>query len=415
MIFDYKRPWLYDKQLQAIFDIVDFRGESARYGLVEASTKAGKTTACLIWLFEQAYIGGEPGRNYWWVAPVFKQAEMAFERMKLALPKTLYDANNSDKVITLLSGAKIWFKSAEKPDNLYGDDVYAAVMDEASRCREESFHAVRSTLTATRGPFRAIGNVKGRKNWFFAMCRQAEAGAPNMAYSKLTAVDAVAAGVLEQEEIDDARNRLPDHVFKELYLAEPSADGGNPFGLAAIRAAVRPLSTKPPAAWGWDVAKSIDWTVGVGLDADGATCRLERWQHVPWPETIERMKKLTGRSPALVDSTGVGDPVLELVQQELGSNFEGYKFTSLSKQSLMEGLAVAIQSRTIGFPMEPHHSSPADVGPIVFELELFEYEYTRTGVRYSAPEGYHDDVVCALALANKCRGERRGLEVWSRL
>jgi hypothetical protein len=38
------------------------------------------------------------------------------------------------------------------------------------------------------------------------------------------------------------------------------------------------------------------------------------------------------------------------------------------------------------------------------ELETFEYEYTRTGVRYSAPEGLHDDCVCALALAVHKRG-----------
>jgi len=33
------------------------------------------------------------------------------------------------------------------------------------------------------------------------------------------------------------------------------------------------------------------------------------------------------------------------------------------------------------------------------ECEAFEYVYTRTGVRYSGPEGMHDDGVCALALA----------------
>ena len=32
-------------------------------------------------------------------------------------------------------------------------------------------------------------------------------------------------------------------------------------------------------------------------------------------------------------------------------------------------------------------------------MESFEYEQTRTGVRYSAPEGLHDDCVVALALA----------------
>jgi hypothetical protein len=35
----------------------------------------------------------------------------------------------------------------------------------------------------------------------------------------------------------------------------------------------------------------------------------------------------------------------------------------------------------------------------VRELESFGSGYTRTGVRYSAPEGLDDDCVCALALA----------------
>jgi hypothetical protein len=40
---------------------------------------------------------------------------------------------------------------------------------------------------------------------------------------------------------------------------------------------------------------------------------------------------------------------------------------------------------------------------MVQELEQFEYELTRTGVRYSAPTGYFDDCVCALSLASMCR------------
>lgn len=75
--------------------------------------------------------------------------------------------------------------------------------------------------------------------------------------------------------------------------------------------------------------------------------------------------------------------------QATGGDFEGFKFSASSKQQLMEGLAVAIQHRQVRFPD----------GPIVAELEAFGYEYSRTGVHYSAPEGQHDDCVCALALA----------------
>jgi hypothetical protein len=36
-------------------------------------------------------------------------------------------------------------QSADNPDTLYGEDVHAAVIDEASRMKEDSFYAVRST------------------------------------------------------------------------------------------------------------------------------------------------------------------------------------------------------------------------------------------------------------------------------
>jgi hypothetical protein len=381
---NYKRPALYPKQLAAIFD-------EKRYSIIEASTKSGKTSGCVVWLGEQAF-AGSTGQNFWWVAPVSTQADIAFRRAVRSLPRNLITVNLTLKTITLVNGSVIWFKSGDHPDSLYGDDVHAVVLDEASRLKEESWHAVRSTLTATRGRLRIIGNVKGRKNWFYQLARKAEMGDEAMAYHRLVAADAIDAGVLREEEVEDARRLLPEHVFKELYLAEPSDDGGNPFGLAAISRCIRPLSGNKPVAWGWDLAKSVDYTVGIALDVEGTVCAFERFQ-MPWLDTLARIKRRTGSLiTAFIDSTGVGDPIVEALQKE-SSNYEGYKFTSPSKQMLMEGLAVAIQSREIGYPD----------GIIVKELEVFEYEYTRLGCRYTAPEGYHDDCVCALALAQMAR------------
>lgn len=384
----YHRPWLYEKQRDALF-------HGARYGLVEASTKAGKTVACLVWIGEKA-MQGKDGQNYWWVAPVYDQAKIAYRRMKRALPKELYHPNETELTLRLWNGTTIWFKSGEKPDNLYGEDVYAAVIDEASRVREESWHAVRSTLTATQGPVRIIGNVKGRRNWAYKMARLAEAGERGMHYAKLTAYDAVQAGVLKAEEIEDARRTLPAAIFRELYEAEPSDDTGNPFGIQAIQACIKPLSQAQAIGWGWDLAKSVDWTVGIALDHDMRVCQFRRFQS-PWADTYDRIVGATGMVSALVDSTGVGDPIVEALQKGR-PNFEGYKFTAQSKQQLLEGLSVAIQKQEVSFPD----------GPIVNELEAFEYEYTRLGVRYEAPEGMHDDCVVSLALSVKASGPRMG-------
>lgn len=385
--FEYVRPWTYPKQTEAIFC-------PERYGLIEASTKTGKTAGCILWLYEEALRNGAPGRNFWWVAPVSAQALIAFRRMKRGLDPALYDKNETERTITLFNGAVIHFKSADNPDSLYGEDVFGAVIDEASRVKDTAWFAVRSTLTATRGRIRIIGNVKGRKNWFYMLCRRAESGDASMKFTKLTAYDAVQGGILDAAEVEDAKRQLPEQVFNELYLAIPSDDGGNPFGLGHVNRCIKPLSKLAPKCWGWDLAKSVDYTVGIALDVNGDVCRVIRFQK-PWRETKAAIRVAVGNKPALVDSTGVGDPILEDLQREgtekPRENFEGFKFSSTSKQQLMEGLQAAIQQQEIGYPD----------GVIVAELSEFEYVYTRTGVKYSAPSGFHDDCVMALALARK--------------
>ena len=114
-------------------------------------------------------------------------------------------------------------------------------------------------------------------------------------------------------------------------------------------------------------------------------------------ETFTTIRDATGSVPALIDSTGVGDPVVERLQRLDDRSVEGFHFSATSKQQLMEGLAMAIQAGTVRFPE----------GPLVAELEAFDYAYTRTGVHYAAPEGLHDDCVVALALAWEAYRRRR--------
>ena len=309
--------------------------------------------------------------------------------------KDFFISNESKLTLILPNGARIEFKSGEKPDNLYGDDVYAAVVDEASRMREESWYALRSTLTATKGKCKLIGNVKGKKNWFYKLGERARLGEADYKFFKITAYDAAKEGILDVEEIEQAKRDLPEFVFKELYLAEPGDDNSNPFGLDNIRKCYAPLSNGTPIAFGIDLAKYTDWTVITGLDKDNKVCFTDRFQH-DWQQTKQRIIQVVGRTPAHIDATGIGDPIVEDLQRIL-PNIKGFKYTSQSKQQLMEGLVMEIQQHTIFFPEEPYG----------FELENFEYEYTRTGVKYSAPSGMHDDAVNSIALANDCKKHNR--------
>ena len=379
----YIRPQLTDYQLS----ILDSK---ARYTVTEAATKTGKTASHVIWLLEEA-LKLKANQNVWWVAPVFSQSEIAFNRMRHQVTRRdLFKVNESKLQLTLPTGAVIQFKSAEKPDNLFGEDVFAAVFDEFTRAREESWFALRSTLTSTHGKCKFIGNVKGKKNWGYKMGQRAKNGEPDYEYHKITAYDAARYPELTGmtiQEIDQAKRDLPEYVFNELYLAEANDDAANPFGIDKIRMNVTVMSLDEPICFGVDLAKSTDWTVIIGLDKMGRVSYFERFQK-DWQQTQHRVIEVIGKKPAKIDSTGVGDPIVEEIQR-LCPRAEGIKFTNQSKQQLMEGLAVAIQKGDVRYPQ----------GMIVDELEQFEFHYSNFAVKYSAPQGVHDDCVCALALA----------------
>jgi len=398
----WQRPPLYPKQEAAIFD-------PARFVCIEASTKSGKTHGCIVWLLEQAVLHGGPGKTFYWIAPVTQQADTAWRRFKLAL-QPLYEhikIHEGIKVITLWNGSRLAFKSADNPDSLYSDDVYAVVVDEASRCKPETLPASISITTKTHGPVRYIGNVKGKSNFFYHISREAQKGKPEWSYHKITAYDAAEAGVLTYAAIEQAKNSgIPDYVFRELYLAEPSDLASNPFGLHNIAACVnlyRELkeanSLDPtPVTYGWDLGKNMDWTVGIGLNKDGHVTNIYRWQLEGWETTIQRIAQISGAYPTYIDSTGLGDPILDIIKSKGHDNVQGFKFSNQSKQQLIEGLVVGIQSQEMAIP------------PGILEAELQDFEYTvkpdRSGVEkvyYSAPSGFHDDCVMALALSNKAR------------
>lgn len=380
-------PPLYNAQREAFFN-------DARYAVTEAGTKCGKTCGAIVWQADQVMRDTIRG-NHWWVAPIYAQAAIAWRRAREMFGH-LCKPNESDLKLTFGNGSVWWFKSAENPDRLFGEDVFSVVFDEYTRARHDAWFALRSTVTATRGKVRFIGNVRGR-GWGYKMARRAEAGEPGWHYARITADDAVAAGVLTRGEIDDARRNLPDYVFRELYYCEPSDDGGNPFGLQHIAACVGELSGSAPAVWGIDLARKVDWTVCVGLDDRGCVAGFDRWQRLPWSETRRRALALCGSAPALVDATGVGDPVVEDMARE-APQIQPFTFTPKSKQQLMEGLVAAIQAREVTFPD----------GPIRIELEQFEYEQRGASWYYSAPDGMHDDCVMALALAVQCKRDRLG-------
>lgn len=383
-------PRLVGYQLDAFFCPADI-------AICEASTKAGKTVGAIVWQADKV-LRDTRKLNHWWVAPFHPQANIAYSRAKEMLKGIYARSNDTDKKLTFKNGAVWWFKSAEKPDTLYGEDVASVVGDEFTRMREAAHIALLSTVTATEGQIRYIGNVKGR-NWGYHIARKAEQGAPGMHYSRITADDAIAAGVINKERVDLIRGQMPHRAFRELYYCEPDDDAGNPFGMEAISDCLTERSEDETAVYGVDLGRSIDSTVVTGLDAGGNWTEAYRFQG-EWPEQKRRIASIIGDKDALIDETGLGSPIVSDLKL-MCPRVQGFTFTAKSKQNLMERLQAGVQDRAVGIPNgEGFKEWPS-------EMRSFEYKITRTQVLYAAPEGtgMHDDCVCSLALAYWALGE----------
>ena len=347
--------------------------------MANCGRRFGKSKMAVNLLCEPALEGKPAG----YFTPTYKLLEGTFNEC-LSTLSPIITKKHDNQFIQLATGGVIEFWSLDNPQAGRSRKYKTIIVDEAAFCKNlwgAWTESIRPTLTDYKGDAWFLSTPKG-KNDFFKLFMRGQSGEPNWMSWKMTTYDNP---YIDPEEIDDAKRDLPLIAFNQEYLAEFADNAANPFGGQYINQCTYPLSDLPPVCFGVDVAKYHDWTVIIGLDRNASVCYFERFQ-MDWKQTITHIKNLPP-APVCIDSTGTGDPIAEEVAR--ARNTEAYKFTSISKQQLMEGLATGIQQRKITFPE----------GHIKDELENFEYEYTRTGVRYSAPQGLHDDCVCALALA----------------
>jgi hypothetical protein len=355
----------------------------ARFKVVMCGRRWGKSAYGIRWLCDAAIAGERCG----WFAPNYKYAGDAWRELVTRLAPITESKNEQDRRIELKTGGIVEVWTLDSPDPARGRKYHRVVIDEAGIVRDllDLWQAaIRPTLVDFGGKAVILGTPKGRRHGFMTLFQRGESEDAEWQSFRASTLDNP---YIPPEEVQAARHELPPEVFRQEFEGIPTDDGANPFGLEAIRASVAPLSEQRPVVFGVDLARSLDFTVVIGLDAWGHVCHVERWQ-APWADTKRKIAEMLQDTPAIVDATGVGDAIVADLQEQ-GLNVSPHVFTAPSKLRLMQRLVAAFQAQFLKIPD----------GWLIRELESFEFTYTATGVRYEAPKGYHDDGVMALGLA----------------
>ncbi len=200
---------------------------------------------------------------------------------------------------------------------------------------------------------------------------------------------------LSRDYLAEERARKPSDVFAQEYEALFIPPEGSVFrGVndAIDKGEKGPRMGDGPYWLGLDIARTVDWNVITVTDNSGRQCYFDRFQKTTWEVAIHRAVDVAAKYDAriLIDSTGVGDPIFEQVRK-LYAKVEGYKFTSGSKEDLIDNLVLLLergQLRLLDLEIQKN------------ELLSYRYEVTPSGYRkMNAPEGMHDDTVIGLALS----------------
>lgn len=381
-------------------DVLD---SNARYRVVAAGRRSGKTILAAVETVKRACHGGSSWRGYW-VGAEHHHADTAYRLVEEALPTRLVASKKQSppRSIELVSGATIEFHTAGG-GALVSIGLDWVVCDESAKdFPERSWtQELRPALSDKQGDAMFISTPQGR-GWFFERYQRGQS--PDFPDWQSWSWPTYQNPHVEDSEVDDAKDGMPERIWRQEYLADFVSESGGVFEHLDDRlfTASYPLPVPPaapPFATGVDFARHQDYRVAITLDSTGHVVHFDREQHEAWPQIQRAVETIADEYPGVVAVDASRDNKIVADLEHAGVNVEPVQFSPQRKQSLIENLITRIENGELTAP---------PIEQLRHELELFEYDVTPAGnVRYQAPGNYHDDCVDALSLAASVMGQGR--------
>lgn len=368
-----------------------------KYNIVKSSRQAGKSVFGLLMLINYSI---NNKNKCLWTSPTNAQALKAYREFSNALPNNIVKKrNDTRREVILLNGSFIEFKGVEKPDNIRGDNTDIFILDEFAFYKSSVWPILKpflltkpnatciiiSTPRGCSGDFWNLYNLGIEQNGRY---RSYEWNYKDNPYCDLL-------------EIDDAKKELPDAMFRQEYLGEFVRDGSSVFNNIELCANVTQFSY-PDANLtyynGNDLAKQKDFTVSTTMNNKGEVSNIYRANRMDWNQIVDGVvKQLDLYKPKLsfFEVNGVGDPTFDFVRAKY-EMITPFVMNNQRKQNIVRELTQSFNLKNISIPTR-------DLMPSLHEqLNAFTFTYSqeRRQIMYQAADGYHDDDVISLALAN---------------
>lgn len=212
--------------------------DKTRFKIVAAGRRCGKSRLCAITLIIEA-LRCPQGSAVLYVSPTMGQSRQIIWDLLLDLGRDVIQASHVNNLdITMINGAKIYVRGADRPDTLRGVSLTYAVLDEVADIKPEAWEQViRASLSDRRGRALFLGTPKGR-NWFHDLYKLGEEGNDQDWKSwHFTTADNP---LIDPSEIESAKKTLSSFAFKQEFMASFTNAGSDIFKEEWIKYGVEP-------------------------------------------------------------------------------------------------------------------------------------------------------------------------------
>jgi hypothetical protein len=364
---------------------------AAKRGILNCTRQWGKTTVSATKAVHRAYT--EAGSTIIVASPGARQSAEWMRKAAGMLRNLEIDpqTDGSNRIsLALPNGSRI-VGLPEMEAKVRGfSAVSMIVIDEASRVSDAMYHALLPMLSVSNGDLWMMSTPFGKRGFFYEMWQH---GAEKRHRVQVKATDCPR---ISAEFLEEQRGDMGREMFLQEHMCEFLGSGVNAFD--------RDL-----------VEKALDDEVDAVESCDGmlmvrAAARIPLG--TPYTQVVEKVRdvvrspRLRGKCTVVVDGSGVGEPVVEMMRRaDLGcalmaviitggsgtrSGAAGYRY--VSKFDLMTGLQLALEKEELRI-------APGMREAAALVKELVDVRVAANGAMGAEGRGQHDDLVMAVALA----------------
>lgn len=387
----------------------DFDNNVCRFFMLNWHRRARKSSLAINLLIKECV--AHPMTRYGYITSTYVAAKNIIWRdpnmIKSYLPMDqVKKINETELYVEFKNGSILSLHGADKPDSIAGVDFEGVVIDEWQLTKEDVWTKILRPIMAQHEKRWAmfIFTPKGKNHVHKMWC--ASKDREGWKRYELKASDS---GIFTQKALDDMKIEVPESTYLQEMECEFNDDASTVFkgidvctfgkyadyvnGTIIEIEKYNPMYSYVTSA---DLAKTVDFTVIITMCRETKkVVSFQRFNQIDWSLQKEKIiaETIKYNSTLVIDATGVGDPIVEdLKKAGVKIPVNGIiKFNNSNKKEMITRLIVSIEQRLITFP---------NINVLVDELGIFGIEVTNAGnIRYTAPEGQHDDCVISLAMA----------------